>query len=186
MPRSRVSGATRAIVLVALAATLAGCAPRQIDLADVSGKQVDEAVAILEVAGFTTKVNGIDVPSDVPSQWTVAAQEPAAGRAPHAATVTLEVTSVLASASSSCKAGEAGDGGRSLTLDMKGKGVGSGSLSIIDVMCVITKLAVPDSVLDKMNGTTAMDGRVTDSWNGIAASWKYHPDNGLDVILELK
>lgn len=40
-------------------------------------------------------------------------------------------------------------------------------------------------VLDKMGATRSLDGRQADDWNGIGASWSYHPDDGLHVILEL-
>jgi hypothetical protein len=34
-----------------------------------------------------------------------------------------------------------------------------------------------------MEKTRALDGRQTASWSFIEASWTYHPDNGLDVII---
>ena len=58
-PRSWAPSATRAIAPVTLVASLSRCAPRQVDLVDVSGKQVD-AVAVLETTGSTAQVNGMD------------------------------------------------------------------------------------------------------------------------------
>jgi len=52
-----------------------------------------------------------------------------------------------------------------------------------DVVCVLTELGIPVSVRVKMARTTALQGVQTDIWDGIEASWTYHPDNGLDVIL---
>ena len=45
-------------------------------------------------------------------------------------------------------------------------------------------LGLPDSLYSKMMETSALDGRVSDEYNGITVSWKYHPDNGLEVIYE--
>lgn len=45
-------------------------------------------------------------------------------------------------------------------------------------------LGLPDSLYSKMLDTSALDGRVTDEYDGIKVSWKYHPDNGLEVVYE--
>jgi len=52
-----------------------------------------------------------------------------------------------------------------------------------DVVCVLTELKIPVSVRVEMARTTALQGVQADTWDGIEASWTYHPDNGLDVIL---
>lgn len=91
----------------------------------------------------------------------------------------------LDAAAETCGAGNLGDNGHSLTLNMKGEETGSGDLAIDDVVCVLNELDVPDVVLDKMAATRSLDGRQSDAWGVIEASWSYHPDNGLDVILEL-
>ncbi|WP_269142641.1 hypothetical protein [Georgenia yuyongxinii] len=36
-----------------------------------------------------------------------------------------------------------------------------------------------------MTSTRALDGRQTAEWDGVVATWSFHPDDGLDVILEL-
>ncbi len=68
---------------------------------------------------------------------------------------------------------------------MEGDEPGTGDLGLGDIVCVLSELDVPDSVITKMDSTTSLDGRQEDEWAGIEASWKYHPDNGLDVVLEL-
>jgi hypothetical protein len=86
-----------------------------------------------------------------------------------------------------CSAGVLGDSGKTMTLDMVGEdGPSSGLYEFSDVACVLVELGVPDSVYEKMMSTTSLDGRQTDDWDGIEASWKYHPDNGLDIVLELE
>lgn len=77
------------------------------------------------------------------------------------------------------------DDNKTLILDMEGDEAGSGLLPFEDVQCVLYALDTPSSTLTLMGSTRAMDGRQSDSWDGIEASWSYHPDNGLDVILEL-
>lgn len=75
------------------------------------------------------------------------------------------------------------DEGRTLFLDMEGEDPQSGLLSITEVGCVLDELDIPASTIRLMDTTRALDGRQTDSWDGIKATWSYHPDNGLDVLL---
>jgi hypothetical protein len=79
-----------------------------------------------------------------------------------------------------------GDDGYSLELDGEGKGASSGIMSVTDIACVLGRLKVPDSVVSQMDATSALQGRQAAEWDDVSASWTYHPDNGLDVILTLK
>ena len=47
------------------------------------------------------------------------------------------------------------------------------------------ELGVPDYVYELMKKTTALQGRQTETVNGLIISWTYHPDNGLAVIYRL-
>lgn len=47
------------------------------------------------------------------------------------------------------------------------------------------ELGVPDYVYKLMITTTALQGRQTETINGLIISWTYHPDNGLEVIYRL-
>lgn len=49
--------------------------------------------------------------------------------------------------------------------------------------CVLGALKMSSSLSAKFDRTTAMDGVQTETVNDIEASWTYHPDNGLDLIL---
>lgn len=73
--------------------------------------------------------------------------------------------------------------GRGLFLD--GGGDESVALNIDDLSCVITALETPSSVLSRMNSTTSLMGLQEATWEGITASWTYHPSNGLDISYEL-
>lgn len=172
-------------VACAVVGLLLGCAPPERELPDVTGEPPPDAVSQLDGAGFVAEVSGADVGDDDSSLWVVRRQQPRHRAAADGAVVRLTAVSVLEAASSACGAGSTGDGGRSLVLDMAGEDAGSGSLAFSDVICVLEELRTPEAVRTKMGQTTSLDGHVTDRWAGIEASWKYHPDNGLDVILEI-
>ncbi len=105
------------------------------------------------------------------------------------ATATAEPpTPPLEAAAQSCALGEpgvqVGDGGTSMTIDMEGSDdvIGSGP-SVDQVACILGAVDVPDHVISRMDRTRALDGMQDADWGDYAASWTYHPDNGLDVIL---
>tara|TARA_R110002051_G_scaffold60546_8_gene110876 strand:- start:16149 stop:16682 length:534 start_codon:yes stop_codon:yes gene_type:complete len=81
-------------------------------------------------------------------------------------------------------AARVGDSGNSLILDMEGED-DPGQLSYNEMFCVLDALDLPDSVEAQMGETRSLDGRQTAEWDGINASWSYHPDDGLDLILSL-
>jgi hypothetical protein len=53
------------------------------------------------------------------------------------------------------------------------------------VGCLLAELGTPERVTQTMNSTRALDGRVTDSWDSFTASWSYHPDTGLDLVVSI-
>lgn len=74
-----------------------------------------------------------------------------------------------------------GDNGHTVTLQGQPRnGVG---LPLSDLMCVLHGINVPDSVVSQMQGTRALDGTQKADWDTFHASWTYHPDNGLRVIV---
>jgi hypothetical protein len=75
-----------------------------------------------------------------------------------------------------------GDEGSSLTLI--GEGEESSGASIYDIVCVLAELDMPDSVASQIERTTAMMGVQQAAWGDFEASWSYHPDNGLNMIVE--
>lgn len=78
------------------------------------------------------------------------------------------------------------DGGESLALttdfDYR-KGVAEW-IDSGDVKCVLDKLEAPSSVWSKVGTTRALDGRQSADWGGYTASWTYHPDDGLNMLIE--
>ncbi len=58
--------------------------------------------------------------------------------------------------------------------------------ALASIYAVHEKLGLPDSVLNKMLSTSAMDGRQEDKVGDVSVSWRYHPDRGLEVMYENK
>lgn len=79
--------------------------------------------------------------------------------------------------------GSLADENKTLVLDMAGKDFGSGLLSYDDIMCYLGQLGTPAYVVEQMKKTRALDGRQTAKWGTFEASWTYHPDQGLDIII---
>lgn len=90
---------------------------------------------------------------------------------------------LLKVAHDSCSAGILSDGDRTMTLDMAGDDSGSGTLSFDQVACVLVAVDTPSSISSRMDATRALDGMQDAEWDGFHASWTYHPDQGLDIIL---
>jgi hypothetical protein len=89
----------------------------------------------------------------------------------------------LRDASTVCGAGTLADDDHTLVVDMAGEELGTGVASIDDVLCVLDELESPRSVIVRMQSTRALDGMQSTTWAGFEATWTYHPDDGLDVIV---
>jgi hypothetical protein len=75
------------------------------------------------------------------------------------------------------------DDGKGLFLD--GAGEGSLGLIISDLACAIELVGVPDSVISRIESTTALMGQQESTFDGITMRWTYHPSNGLDMSFEI-
>jgi hypothetical protein len=75
-----------------------------------------------------------------------------------------------------------GDSGMTLTIVSEGEE--SPGAPIEQIGCVLVALGVPDSVLSQIDRTTSMQGVQRATWSDFEASWTYHPDNGLNMIVE--
>lgn len=76
-----------------------------------------------------------------------------------------------------------GDEGQSLTMD--GKGNESDGASIVVIACVLTEIDVLDSVISRIDNTRSLDGRLEGAWENYEASWSYHPDSGMNFVVEI-
>lgn len=76
------------------------------------------------------------------------------------------------------------DGGNSVTLETAGNDTKGAPYA--DVVCVLDALEIPESVKSRMASTRSLDGMQDATWPGYAASWNYHPDNGMNLIVETR
>jgi hypothetical protein len=77
-----------------------------------------------------------------------------------------------------------GDNGRTLTLDGQGK-EDSGGLSWSDIECTLDGVKMPASIRGQLGSTRALDGMQHASWDSYAATWNYHPDSGVNLIITI-
>jgi hypothetical protein len=75
------------------------------------------------------------------------------------------------------------DEGTSIISDGPPEGGGKLDENLTAVACVLDELNVPDYITSQMDHTTSLMGLQEAEWDGIEASWSYHPDNGFDLVL---
>ena len=97
--------------------------------------------------------------------------------------ILLTATSPLADASTTCTTGTLADGDNTLVVDMAGEDLGTGTATVDDVLCVLTELEAPRSIVAQMESTRALDGMQSATWSTYEVTWNYHPNDGLDLIL---
>jgi len=74
------------------------------------------------------------------------------------------------------------DDGEAVELNLGGSGFGF--IQTPAIKCFITEIGGPESVWARIESTRALDGRQEASWPGFSASWTYHPDPGLNMLIE--
>ena len=102
-----------------------------------------------------------------------------------AAAVGLRPQTAIEKAAATCGLFNVEDNGHSITLDTKGEEDATGD-AMFSVGCVVNELSMPDYIVQKVDHTRALDGMQSDTWDGYTATWTYHPDNGLLLIIESK
>jgi hypothetical protein len=75
-----------------------------------------------------------------------------------------------------------GDEGKSLILDTQGNDDATG-LDMTQLDCILFRLEAPDSTRSLIDSTRALDGRQEATWDSITATWSYHPDTGLSMVI---
>jgi hypothetical protein len=71
------------------------------------------------------------------------------------------------------------DGGDAIVVD-----TGSEYGSTTGMDCVLADLDTKQSIIAQMSRTTAMMGVQDAEDDGLAYSWSYHPDNGVNMVIE--
>lgn len=92
----------------------------------------------------------------------------------------------LRHAFSACHSGDLADSDHTLVIDTAGKAYDTGSDTVDGLMCTLGEIGTPRSVIAQMERTRALDGMQTADWDAFGASWTYHPDDGVDVIITEK
>ncbi len=78
------------------------------------------------------------------------------------------------------------DDGHTMTIDGQGdETIRQASMvaNVEQIACILNELGTPHAVVAKMEGTRALDGMQAAEWGDFSASWTYHPDDGLDLII---
>lgn len=89
----------------------------------------------------------------------------------------------LRQAFSACHSGALADDDHTLIIDTGGVDYESGADTFDGLVCTLGELDTPVSVTAQMDNTRALDGMQTAEWGDFAASWTYHPDSGMDLII---
>lgn len=61
--------------------------------------------------------------------------------------------------------------------------LGDDGIDLEAVACLLVALDMPGAVVEQMDRTRALDGTQEADWDDMAASWTYHPDAGLNVLV---
>lgn len=73
--------------------------------------------------------------------------------------------------------------GQSISIDSKNQYDYEG---IVDMITIMAKFELPESLLNEMTNTTALMGMQTRTYENLEVSWSFHPDHGLDAIFKIK
>jgi hypothetical protein len=135
------------------------------------------------VAGVVLGVSGTLIAGSIAGANVQANASPSAS-----ATATTAAIRVLKNAATNCGVphdddARLGDNDTSLTLNGAGKKDLLTGLPASIMDCILKAVRTPDYVRSQMGDTRALDGTQHATWGIISASWTYHPDAGLDVVL---
>lgn len=73
------------------------------------------------------------------------------------------------------------DDGNAVALSSVGLSSGP---EVSKVVCLLDELDAPQTVPVKIGNTRALDGTVSADWSDFSAQWTYHPDDGLNILIE--
>lgn len=94
-----------------------------------------------------------------------------------------EFNTAISDAAAECFVnGNVADEGQSISFDTEGNDDYTGD-AIDDVACVLRELDVPTYVIQRMDGTRALDGTLDAEWDQYTAFWNYHPDSGMNLTI---
>lgn len=76
------------------------------------------------------------------------------------------------------------DGDKTLIVDTEGQDDYTGA-SYDDYVCIIEGLNLPERIRNNMGETRALDGTMTDTFENLTLSWRYHPDSGINLTIAM-
>ncbi|MHA3684721.1 hypothetical protein ACXR2W_10750 [Leucobacter sp. HY1908] len=62
--------------------------------------------------------------------------------------------------------------------------LGPESAALKDVYCFLDELDATEALISKLEATRALDGNREEVWSDFQASWTYHPNDGLTILIE--
>lgn len=71
------------------------------------------------------------------------------------------------------------DGGKTAVVNTR-----SEYADIAGVACLLYGIDTPRSIIARIDSTTSLQGSQTARANGFVYRWSYHPDNGLNMVIE--
>jgi hypothetical protein len=74
------------------------------------------------------------------------------------------------------------DAGRTLSID--GMGAEHVGADFDTIKCILDELGAPQSVWARMENTRALDGTQDATWGSFTARWTYHPESGIQIVIE--
>lgn len=77
---------------------------------------------------------------------------------------------------------ELADGNKTLLIDTEGED-DFGGASYEDADCVLAELSLPERINNRIGKTRALDGQLTDNWDGNTITWSYHPNSGAEYTI---
>ncbi|MCC3761672.1 hypothetical protein K3N28_01110 [Glycomyces sp. TRM65418] len=93
---------------------------------------------------------------------------------------------IFESAKETCASGSSdiriGDDGDTLSIDRAGAEEMPGA-TLLQLDCLLEELDVPYAVVDRIQNTRALDGYQEATFDGLTATWNYHPDDGLNMTV---
>jgi len=74
------------------------------------------------------------------------------------------------------------DDGAGMSIDGVGAKKPQGA-GLDQIECILSELGAPSTVQARMGNTLALDGTQDASWSSLRATWTYHPESGINVVI---
>jgi hypothetical protein len=97
--------------------------------------------------------------------------------------IKTDMADILRSTAEGCMSSkQLSSDGKSISFDTKGNDDSTGDL-VGSAFCVLRALMAPDYIFTSIQNTRALDGLLEENWDVFKSSWRYHPDDGLQMTI---